>query len=69
MRVVVESTMVSARDLLEEARRRDVSQLAVLDDAAYERGLARVTELASASAEPRLRSEVAVATVRASRPG
>ncbi|MFO0553427.1 MAG: methyltransferase domain-containing protein [Polyangiaceae bacterium] len=67
VRVVVESSRVSARDVLEEARRRDVSQLAVLDDAAYERGLARVTELASASADARLRSEVAVATVRASR--
>ncbi len=67
VRVVYESSMLSARAVLEEARRRDVSQLAVLEAGAYERGLARLTEVAEGGADARLRSEIAIATIGASR--
>lgn len=67
VRVVYESVLVSVREVLEEARRRDVSQLAVLDQDAYERGLARLAELAGGGARARLRSEIAIATIGATR--
>ena len=69
VRVEFFKAYVSIRDIRADVERRDISELAVIDEAAYLEGLARVHARAQLNPDERGPSEIALVDVVASRRG